>query len=183
MAFRNAVLEPGFEAKHLSDCKAWTRCLFYQIQYVLPCSVSGSSFPKVCCFLPVVGQTSGIWEKDGFTQIPETVSASGGLCASPVFVPPKDGVVTRCVEQIQRTSRPACLALSVSLRPWAPLQGGVPVCGAKEFWVISRKNSGRYEDCWICKKVGWVREVSTWASITQGYCTERKGVVFVFQKG
>lgn len=51
------------------------------------------------------------------------------------------------MEQTQRMSRPLYLALTVSLRPWAPLQGGVPVCRAKELWVISRHKGGRHEDC------------------------------------
>lgn len=175
------MLEAGFEARHLSDFKARTRCAFYHIQYVLLCPLSDPSLPTVHCFLPVWGQASGVSEKDGFTQIPETVLASGGLRAFPVFVPPKDGVVTRCVEQIQRTSRPLCLALSVSLRPWAPLQGGVPVYGAKEFWVISRQRGGRLEDC-----RGFVRrwgEGRGGSQRGQGYFTERKRVMFVLQKG
>lgn len=166
------MLEPGFEARHLSDFKAKTRCvLFYHIQYVLLCPLSDPSLPTVHCFLAVWGQASGVLEKDGFTQIPETVLASGGLRAFPVFVPPKDGVVTRCVEQIQRTPRPLCLALSVSLRPWAPLQGGVPVYGAKEFWVISRQKGGQLEGCH-----GVVRR---WA----GLFHRRKRAMFVLQKG
>lgn len=59
-----------------------------------------------------------------------------------------------------------CLALSVSLRPWAPLQGGVPVYGAKEFWVISRQKGGRLEDCHgFVRRWREGREVSAWAGL------------------
>lgn len=175
------MLEAEFEARHLFDFKARTRCAFYHIQYVLLCPLSDPSLPTVHCFLPVWGQASGVLEKDGFTQIPETVSASGGLRAFPVFVPPKDGVVTRCVEQIQRTSRPLCLALSVSLRPWAPLQGGVPVYGAKEFWVISRQRGGRLEDCRGFVR-GGVRE-GEGLSVGRVISQKGKGLCLFLQKG
>lgn len=116
------------------------------------------SMPFHILFLNLTGpqswcQASGPCKKSGFTQIPETISAPEGPHAFPVFVPPKARVVARYLEQTQRTSRPLCLALTLSLRPWAPLQGGVPVCRAKEFWVISRQKGGRHEDC-----CGFVRE-------------------------
>lgn len=109
-------------------------------------------------FLNLTGPQSwvkrqGPCKKGDFTQIPKSISAPEGPCAFPVFVPPKARVVARYLEQTQRTSRPLCLAPTVSLRPWAPLQGGVPVCRAKEFWVISRQKGGLREDC-----CGFVRE-------------------------
>lgn len=89
-------------------------------------------------------------------------------------------MVTRCVEQIQRTSRPLCLALSVSLRPWAPLQGGVPVYGAKEFWVISRQKGGRLEDCHgFVRRWGEGREVSAWAGL---FHRKEKGYVCFIER-
>lgn len=92
-------------------------------------------------------------------------------------------MVARCVEQIQRTSRPLCLALTVSWRPWAPLQGGVPVCRAKEFWVISRQKGGPHEDCCAFVREDGVRKGRSQCGHHSGFISQKgKGSCLFFRK-